>query len=159
MSYIQAAIEQDVKGDYIKASELYERSIEIENFSDAYINLAVLYFQFTDVGINATSHLPLKFIKKSFSRYEEVINEGINKFPNNSEMKFWKKYFNYRAIGDSLSAGEVLDIMKEDESNVIPYFFLYLTEPEKYKNQKAVLINQCHQLLTSKNKWILSIIE
>lgn len=158
MSYFNEAVEQDTRGNYIRASELYERAIEEDEGPDAFINLAVLYFQFTDVGINAHLQLPLGFVHRAMSRFDEVVNRGIAKFPDNAELRFWKKYFRFSSLGDELEEGEVLSILEGDESSLIPYFFLYLLNPEKYKNQRVEIVADCGKLLTAKNKWILSLI-
>jgi hypothetical protein len=159
MKLFQEAVREDVNRNYVRASELYEMSLERADIADAYINLAVLYFQFTDFGINAASGLRTEFIQKAFNSYDKVIERGIAKFPDNGEMRFWKKYFRFSSLGDELEEEEVLSILRSSNSSLVPYFFLYLLAPEKYKVERDALCNQCHQLLTSKNMWILSLIE
>lgn len=159
MNFFEEAVREDINGDYIQASALYEKSIERADNPDAYINLAVLYFQFTDFGINASQKLPVEFIRKALGRFDEVINLGMAKFPQNGEMKFWSKYFRFSSMGDKLEDRDIIDILRDSEPSLVPYFFLYLSDPVKYSSERDALSEQCHRLLTSKNRWILSLIE
>lgn len=159
MNLLETAIHYDINKEYLNAASYYERSIEKEGFPDSFINLAVLYFQFTDYGINASSGLSLEFIHKAFDSYRLIIDYGISKYPSNSEMKFWKEYFRHRTIYDDLTEQDVLAILRDGDFSIVPYFFLYLLKPDNYQAERQKLIQSCHKLLTSKNRWILSLIE
>jgi len=158
MSNLDIAVSYDIEMDYITAAEYYERSIETEGYPDTFLNLSVLYFQFTDFGINAALSLPNEFVKKAFDRFDPVITEGISKFPRNTEMRFWKRYFN-RTINSELTEAEVLEILYQGEFSNAPFFFLYLLKPNTYSRQRDKLLVECRNLPTAKNKWILSLID
>ena len=159
MSNLDIAVSYDIEMDYITAAEYYERSIESEGYPDAFLNLSVLYFQFTDYGINASLQLPVEFVKKAFDRFDPVITEGISEFPQNTEMRFWKRYFSWRTINSELTEAEVLEILNQGVFNNVPFFLLYLFNPSKYMPQRDELLIECQNLPTAKNKWILSLID
>lgn len=160
MNYHNIAMGYDGQKNYLTAAYYYELAVMEERTSNSFIDLAVFYFQFTDIGINAASQLPLDFISTAFARYDLVLDRGIDAFPSNSEMLFWRLYFRHRAVYyDDLSESDVLSILDRDGSSLVPYFFLYLLEPTKYENERQKLLRICRTFQTSKSRWILSLIE
>jgi hypothetical protein len=159
MTFHEQATSYDIEQEYIYAAFYYELAIAEERTADAFIDLAVFYFQFTDFGINSASRLPLDFIHTAFARYHVVIDRGIATFPLNNEMRFWKAYFHHRTVYDDWSEADVLKFLNDDNSNLVPFFHLYLFDPEKYSEQRDALLKDCGSRLTSKNRWILSLID
>ena len=47
---------------------------------------------------------------------------------------------------------------KSKEKNLIPYFFLYLFDNQKYKNEKELLMRECGEQKTAKNIYIMGIL-
>lgn len=45
-----------------------------------------------------------------------------------------------------------------DTESIVPYFFLYLFDKEKYREKREKLLKQCEVLPTAKNRYIKSII-
>ena len=74
-------------------------------------------------------------------------------------MRFWKAYFTHRSIYNDLSEADVLDIVNQGDSGLVPYFFLYLLNPEQYETERKALLKTCSANPTSKNRWILSLID
>lgn len=160
MNYHNIAMGYDGRKDYIPAAYYYELAVMEERTANAFIDLAVFYFQFTDIGINTASQLSLDFISTAFARYDLILERGIDAFPSNSEMRFWKLYFRHRAVYyDDLSEADVLGILEQEGASPVPYFFLYLLEPKKYENERQKLLTTFRTVQTSKGRWILSLID
>ncbi len=159
MDYYQIGVANDITKDYISAAYYYELAVSEDTNADAFVDLALLYFQFTDYGMNASSGLSLDFIHTAFERYPLIIEKGLINYPSNTEMIFWEAYFRHRTIYDDLTSNDVLKILNTGEPSVVPYFFLWILEPKKYEVQREKLLKICNISLTSKNRWILSLID
>lgn len=157
----QLALKKDIQGEYFEATNLYEKSIEKnEDSLDAIINLAFIYwesnsqFTFTN-GAKITSD----FLNIDIYRYLEILDLGLQKFENNREILFWKKYFRFAGLGEEFSEKECEVFLEIPGDSEIPYFFLYLFDKIKYYDKRNEILNICIKIPTAKNNWIKSIIE
>jgi hypothetical protein len=161
MSCLEEAIARDIDEDYLFAVALYEEAVARGNPSlDAIINGAFLYWQFTEYGFNCHYRIPTDYVKLGGDRYGEILDIGISLHPRNCELHFWKAYLHHRLIFDPLTEEDVLAIVRTyGDTSLMPYFFLYLFDKEKYKKERDLLLEDCSHLLTAKNRYIISIIE
>lgn len=162
MNFYKKALRLDQNKEYEMAIALYERSVQSNEFElNAYINLSFLYWQTaSEFAFKDTYHISNKIFNISFDRYEEVLNMGIILFPNNAELHFWKVYFPHIILGEELYQDEVLEIVNTyDNTSLVPYFFLYLFNKEKYIKERKMLLKECSKLPIAKNLYIKSIIE
>lgn len=157
------AIEKDVNQKYLEAVKLYEDKISnTEGSLDIYINLAFLYWQFaSDFGFAKYHQIEDYWRERGAEKYPELINQARKKYPDSLELKFWEKYFPYRHFNDEFTREECEKLIDEysSDKSIVPYFFLYLFDEEKYKEERDTLLKQCGQLPTAKNRYIRSIIE
>lgn len=155
------ALKKELNKEYIKAVKLYEKILEHNSNApvDTYINLAFLYWEFADqqVEFNDPNNIPDKWSKIGGERYSEIINQALNEYPGSVELHFWKKYFPHRLFFDDFTQEECEQIIKEygDNESLVPYFFLYLFDEEKYKKKRDDLRKECKKLPTAKNLYIL----
>lgn len=159
------SIIKEINKKYVEAVEGYED--EIQNHEDVaspdtYINLAFLYwcfaFEFFEVVI--PNAIPDHWSVKGGDSFLRILNSGLNKFPNNLELHFWKKYFFHIAYGEDFTKGECLQLIGKynGTQSAVPYFFLYLFNKDKYKEQKMELLKIAEVAPTAKNLYIKSIL-
>ncbi|MFK7907086.1 MAG: hypothetical protein AB8B69_18265 [Chitinophagales bacterium] len=160
---MESAIIKDISKDYIEAVGLYEESIKTGSASlEMYTNLAFLYWEFAaeQMSFNIPNNIPGEWSLIGGNRYGEIIEQGLKKYPNSLELKFWKKYLPYRLFGKEFTQQEceqlVLDYKKDN--NLVPYFYLYLFCRKKYKAERDKLFKLCENIRTAKFIYIKSLI-
>lgn len=160
-NYFNLAVEEDIKQNYLNAIELYEKAIlDGDKRVEIYINLSFLYWIIGSKFYFRDHHkISDKEVSSFIYNYEKIIENGLRHHPDNLEIIFWQKYFLHRLYFDDLSYDEVVEIMnKSKEKNLIPYFFLYLFDNQKYKNEKELLMRECGEQKTAKNIYIMGIL-
>lgn len=156
------AIKKDYNKEYIEAVELYEKELQ-QNCTpsiDTYINLSFLYWEFASeqIAFNDPNNIPDKWSNIGGKRYPEVITQGLEQYPKSVELHFWEKYFSYRLLCEDFSQEACEEIVRKygDEESLAPYFFLYLFDEERFRDKRNELRKKCKELLTAKNRYILS---
>lgn len=162
MNRFEIALEMEFSYQYEKAIDEYEQAImQNEDMLDVYINLAFLYWlsstQFTWADEYNISE---KIRRKGINRYADLLGLAMKKFPSNSELHFWKRYFLHRITYEPLNENDVLEILSHNKAkSLVPYFFLYLFNENKYKTERDILLEECKRVPTAKNLYIKSLIE
>lgn len=161
MKKYKIAIEKDINTQYNDAVIYYQESINKNELKvDAYINLAFLFWNFHDFGFSTYYKISEKLAEFGFKEYSTILKLGIKTFPNNVELQFWEKYFSHILFDDEFTHKECLDLMKKhSDKSIVPYFFLYLFNKNKYKEQRSRLLKITEELPTAKNLYIKSLIE
>ncbi len=162
MKKMELAISKELSREYIEAVEFYEDELQQNCIPsiDTYINLAFLYWEFAaeQISFNDPNNIPDKWSNIGGERYSKIITQGLEQYPKSIELHFWKKYFPYRLFCEGFTKEECEEIVKEygDEESLIPYFFLYMFDEDRYRDKRDELRKQCKELLTAKNRYILS---
>jgi len=163
MNTFQHAVDADVAERFITATALYEETIRREGTPlDAYINLAVLYWQCTEYGFNAGHRLPLDFIRLAGNRYSAVLDAAEMKFGYSPEIGFWRLYFDYITLGEPEFDEKCKALVAEPGCTLVPYFYLYAEWNEEgriYRKEAHQLLAECKSCLTTKNRYIISVLE
>lgn len=155
--FFEMAIEQDVGGNRVEAADLYERALEVGIAPlDAYLNLAVLYWEYLDPGHPHVS----EFYSRAARRYKEVLGEADVPYTGHPEVEFWRLYFDYILLGNPPFEAECRSIVKEHPNVLMPYFYLYsASEGQEYQEEAQELLRLCKMLPTTKNRYVGSVIE
>jgi hypothetical protein len=157
------AVGLDIAEQYEHAAELYELVIKEENPPvDAFLNLAVLYWECTDFGIMAGYHLPVDFVKKAHVRHEEVLVEAKERFAEFPEVTFWQRYIiDYRGMRTDFSVDDAIYLTTRPNSTLVPYFYIYLASQRssEYRPLAMQLFEDAHLSKTTKNRYIISMLE
>lgn len=157
------ALQEEINNNYIAAAELYEGLYNGGTMTkEDYANLAFLYWQFSnDYAFSECHNIPQKVIDQANDSYAEIIKVGLEKYPKSVELKFWNKYFPHRSFFQEFSYEECKKLVQqgEEDKNLIPYFYLYLFNQEKYKIEKDELLKQCEQTPNTKFNYIKSILQ
>lgn len=166
--FFTQGLSEDIKGNYKNAVKFYIKSIEGEELClEAYLNLiGILVEVSVDYGISSELVRNRTYTQdelNDLSKYlRSLLVKAENHFSSN-EIAFWKYYT--ENFFDGLKSDRVKEIIEKDNSNLIPYFQLYIDD---LANDNEVLlyrhkIEELKQLLqekkTIKNKYILSLIE
>lgn len=161
---MKLSIIAEVNKDYLEAVKLYEKEIEEDHppTVDSYINLAFIYwcFAFELFEFNIPNNILDEWSVIGGKRYSNILEMGLSNYPRNIELNFWKKYFSHISFGERFSDNDCRELLDEygDTESIVPYFFLYLFDKEKYTQKKNDLIEECNKVPTAKNLYIKSII-
>ena len=102
--YFNLAVEEDIKQNYLKAIEFYERAIlDRDKRTEIYINLSFLYWIIGSKFYFRDYHkIPDKIVSSFIYNYEKTIENGLSLHPDSLEMIFWQKYFFHRLFSFDL---------------------------------------------------------
>lgn len=161
MSEINSALKAEYNGEFLKAVKHYESVLHTNSIPpiEAYINLAFIYWEFAAEGtFLKTNGIPFKWREIGGEKYPEIIELGLQRYPRSVELNFWRKYFPHRHYYDEFTQKECEHIVEQygDDESLVPYFFLYLFDKNKYKDKRSELLRQCAEAPTAKNRYILS---
>lgn len=162
MKYYAFAIDKDINKQYNDAAVYYQKSIDANELNlDVYLNLAFLFWIFQDYGFSTYFNISDELGELGYKKYTEIVEKGIQHFPSNVELHFWKKYFQHIFFGEEFSENDCILLLEKykDDKNIVPYFFLYLFDNEKYEEKRSLLLKECSKYPTAKNLYIKSIIE
>lgn len=158
------ALNKEINKEYINAVELYEDCIDNGNATlDVYSNLAFIYWEFAteQISFNVPNNISDDWSLIGGKKYGQILDLGMKRYPDSLELKFLKKYFAYRLFFEEFSQIEceqLIEEYKEDES-LIPYFYLYLFDNEKYNAERDKLLELCDEIPNAKFNYIKSIIQ
>ena len=162
---MEQAIINEINKKYIEATESYEVEIEegkLNILPNCFINLAFLYwcFAFELFEFVIPNGVSEYWSNKGGNRFLKVLDLGLERFPNNLELNFWKKYFLHISYGKEFTESDCLNLIKKynKEESVVPYFFLYSFDEIGYKEQKDKLIYEAEVMPTAKNLYIKSLL-
>lgn len=156
------AIDKDINKQYNDAAVYYQKSIDENELNlEVYLNLGFLYWIFQDYGFSTYYNITEELGEIGYQKYPQIIEKGIQQFPNNVELHFWKRYFNHIFFAEEFSEEDCKQLIEkyDDKENIIPYFFLYLFDKEKYIEKRNELLDKCNEHPTAKNIYIKSIID
>lgn len=161
---IKKAIQQDLEKQYIEAVKSYEKEINGSGFPDlnCFINLAFLYWSFAceQMEFNDPNNIPDEWSVVGGGKFLLIIDKGLENYPNNLELVFWRRYFSYRLYMSDFSEDDCKAMMKKynSQDSLVPYFFLNLFDKESYATKITGLKKICDELPTAKNLYINSFI-
>lgn len=162
---MEVAIIKEINKEYLEAVNYYEDEITNRRLSaslDSYINLAFLYwcFAFELYEFNIPNNISEDWSSIGGKRYSEVLELGLNNYPDSVELNFWKRYFLHITFGEEFPVQDCKQLIEKygDAKSKVPYFFLYLFDKEKYKEEKVMLIDECNKKPTAKNLYIKSVL-
>ncbi len=160
---MNVAVVKEIEKKYLEAVDLYENSLLKSAPVENYVNLSFLYwsFAFELFEFNIPNHISDRLSVIGGNRYAEVLDLGLNRYPDNLELHFWQKYFLHISAGRRFSDDDCRRLIADcqDNESVVPYFFLYLYDRKKYEHERALLLDKCNAQPTAKNLYIKSIIE
>jgi hypothetical protein len=155
------ALEADQAGELEIAAARYENVLAAgERSLKVLLNLALLYWQATDVGIAAEGRLGPDFIATSGRRVPELLEEAQRRFPESTEARFWKRYIAWADLGDPLEREECWQLLGEDPTTLVPAMYLFaISQGKEAKTEANELLRQCRESRTTGARYVISVIE
>lgn len=158
---MKSALIREINREYLEAVNCYEYEIadnEMSGSSNSYINLAFLYWSFA-FEFSIPEDIPEDYSIIGGNRYQIILKLGLKHYPQNAELHFWKEYFQHIIYGEDFSKQDCENLLeKYNDNNLVPYFFLYLFDKEKYREKMAELMLEINVCPIAKNLYIKSIV-
>lgn len=123
------------------------------------INLAVLYWQATDVGISATEHLPPEFVALAGKRFRELLEAAEERFPRQPELLFWRQYIAWADLGDPFDPEDCRELLRQHSEYLEPAFMLFsISGGEEAEAEAMTLLEHCTEYPIARCRYIASVI-
>ncbi|UYZ59359.1 hypothetical protein [Hymenobacter latericus] len=167
MSFFQEGLRFELLDDIKSAIKCYNHSIESgENISGSFLNLSIIYWYITfDFGVYSyyekkgvvSEHNIVEYGKKAM----EILDHGLDKFPDNPEFIFWKVHLEEELNYIEYSSNDImLNLLIRYPNFNLPYLYLILSQ---CKPVDRVFLNnfriECAKLPAIKNKYIIELID
>ncbi len=166
MNTIENALELEYYRDYAGAVSVYKKIIgNTHPPVDAFINLAFLYWSIVndrlfDTLTKKEYGVSAELILASDKMYEFIINLGLQEYPKNIELAFWKLYFSEISYGKDVTEDDYKSLLTHyHNDSLIPYLVLAAYDKTKYRNELSILREKCSNHPTAKNLYIKAVIE
>ena len=161
MVTLQEAKNYEKRDEVINAADAYEEILLSKQPPlEAFINLAVLYWEFTRYGTSEEYGLDESFTERAVKRCLEVIDQADKHYPNNPDVTFWYLYIRYIDFTDEHFRSKCKELVKDPACSLDPYFYLFSgPDGDNYCKEVLALIGKCKWEKTFKNQYILSVIE
>jgi len=167
INHYDLALEEDLKGNYRGAIDLYSKSIENEELNlDAHLNLIVILIEVVlDYGVTSDLINRGVYQQSEINDLLEYLNSLIQKTEilfDSNEIRFWRYY--KEMFYNGIDSQKVRSIIDQDKECLVPYFQLYISDLESqedfsaYENEIQRLKELLSEKATIKNKYILSLI-
>lgn len=157
---LQEALAADRAGELELAAAHYEKVLAGEESLQVLLNLAILYWQATDVGLAAAKRLGLDFLATAGKRFPELLAQAQRRFPGSTEARFWKRYVAWADLGESLGTEECRQLLREDPATLVPAMHLFATSNGGQAREEAKeVLRQCGEDGTTRARYVASVIE
>lgn len=156
---LRDALVFDAEERPVQAADAYEQAIAAADVSlEAYLNLAVLYFECLDFGYVSYHRLGDDFVARAARRMTEVLDEAQTRFGQNSEIEFWRRYFRYVHAGAEPFVDACRTIAASGTS-LVPYFYLFAaTDGQLYRQEAGRLFESVALGKTARERHIKSVL-
>jgi hypothetical protein len=158
---LSQALAADQAGDIESAAAEYETIITTGDLSlQVLLNLAVLYWQATDIGLAAAKKLSHGFFQTAARRFPELLEQARQQFPDSTEAQFWEKYIAWADLGEKLDSDDARRMLREDPATLVPAMLLFaLSGGKEAQTEAAELLHCCKQDGTTRARYIISVLE
>jgi hypothetical protein len=160
MSLVEA-LSADRAGEIQSAAAQYEEVLAAGDSSlRVLLNLALLYWQATDVGLAAETKLGPEFLATASRRFPQLLEEARRRFPESTEARFWKQYIAWADLGEDLDSDYCRQLLREDPATLIPAMHLFATsQGNEAQAEVHELLGQCRDDGTTRARYIASVLE
>ncbi len=154
------ALEADRAGDLVGAARLYEEVLAESAAPpvEAFVNLAVLYWQSTDPGLAGAKKLSPDFFATAGRRFPELLAEAQRRFPTSTEPRFWSRYIAWADLGESFGSEECRELLYEDPSSLVPAMQIFAGSQGKEAEPEArELLHRAEAEGTTRARYVASV--
>jgi len=155
------ALNADRAGELEAAAMLYEEVLAAgERPLQVLLNLSLLYWQSTDVGMAAAKKLPPVFLDLASRRFPELLDEAQVRFPQSTEVRFWRRYIAWADLGEPFDSSECKQLLREDPTTLIGAMYLFASsQGSEAQPEAAELLRECREDRTTRARYVISVIE
>lgn len=159
---LEEALAADRAGDLVLAAEAYESAIAHgESSLDAFVNLALLYWQSTDPGMAASKRLSAAFMDTASRRMTELLEEAERRYPSSTAVRFWKRYIAWTDLGGPAPEKSFCrELLREDPTVLAPAMYLFsASNGSEAGVEAAELLQQARAAGTTGARYVSSFLE
>ncbi|PTL76852.1 hypothetical protein [Vitiosangium sp. GDMCC 1.1324] len=155
------AIRFDREGQIEAAARLYEGSLLVgERTLELFLNLAILYWQATEIGFSTRHGLGPGFVATASERFPVLLSEAGRAYPESTEVRFWQKYIPWADLGEEIAPEDCRQFLKEDPAVLAPAMYLFAqTQGREYRQEAVELLRRCREDGTTRTQYVASVIE
>lgn len=157
---LATALAADRDGRVQDAAAAYEDALLSRPMDlTATINLAVLYWQATDVGMSTAMRLPPGFVAFAGKRCRDLLTAAHDRFPDHPEVVFWTKYIAWADFGDPLDLADCRTLLHQHSEYLEPAFVLFSrSDGTEAEAETLRLLQRCSEDATTRGRYIVSVI-
>jgi hypothetical protein len=156
---LKGARELSLRGRIVEAGEVYENIIASRRDLDAYVDLAILYWQATSSGFSTYYRLDEEFVAFASTRYQVLLHDAAIVHSGRVEPEFWRLYIGVIEYGDPEFIDRCKQFVASEPDCLVPYLHLHVTsESDRYLEKAIELAAECKAAPSVKNNYILSVL-
>lgn len=157
---LEEAVGADRREDLQSAATGYEEVLaDGERSLEVLLNLAVLYWQATDIGLASAKKLRPDFIATAGRRLPELLDEARRRFPENTEAHFWQRYIAWADLGEPFGSEECRKLLQQDPATLVPAMHLFASSQGKEaRAEVSQLLRWCEDDGTARARYVASVI-
>lgn len=158
---VVAAIAADRSGAIVEAADLYEEAIGGgDQSASVLLDLLVLYWQATDVGLSSAKRLGVEFIARSGRRCVALLAEAQRMHPRNAEVEFWARYIWWTDFGGEFTYAQCEELFLRDRAILAPTMRLFgETNGACYRDEALELLVLTRLRGTTRDRYVVSVVE
>ena len=158
---LQEALAADQREDLQSAAAGYEHVLaDGERSLLVLLNLAVLYWQATDVGLAAAKRLSPDFLATAGRRFPELLAEAQRRFPASTEARFWWRYIAWADLGEPFGSDECQELLRKDPATIAPAMHLFAVSQGNEAAAEALeLLRRSQEDGTTRGRYVASVIQ
>lgn len=155
------ALAADRTGEIESAAAQYEKLLAAGDSSLlVQLNLVLLYWQATDIGLASAKKLSPDFLATAGRRFPQWLEEARRLFPESTEVRFWKQYIAWADLGENLESDYRRQLLREDPATLAPSMHLFATSRGNEAQAEAhELLRQCRDDGTTRARYVVSVLE
>jgi len=158
---LEDAVAAERREDLKLAADIYENRLAEGNGSlDVILNLALLYWQVLDPGLQAAARWGPDFFDRADRRYLELLAEAERQYPNSTEARFWRRYIRGISLGEPFDMEECRELLREDPTVLVPAMYLFSGGAgQEAVTEALALLERCKAEGTMRADYVASVIE
>jgi len=153
------ALQLDAQRDPLVAAWAYEIAITSDDAeSDAFLNLALIYFQCADFGYATANLIPDAFANSCLTRAFEILTIVKDRIGDSTEIEFWTSYFSSVYFEEKGIQDKCRQLADKGDS-LLPFTYLFVAGESQYVSQARELLKIVRSGLTERERYIKSLIQ
>lgn len=163
VKYIEA-LKADRQSNSRAAAAAYEQYLaenpESPHDLDVMLNLALVYWQSSEIGQAAAEKLSDDFVALAARRWPELLEKALVVHSNHPAPVFWKAYLTWAALGDDLDLELCRQLLEDHPEYHEPALALFaLSGGTESVDRASRLLSEVAGLQTARGRYMRSVLE